>query len=60
MFNSSNKIYSKALKESGFTDELEYLPNEYRNLKRMKKRKAKERLFNLAPPYSNNIRINVS
>ena len=28
IFNISIKIYSKALKESGFTDELKYSPNE--------------------------------
>ena len=27
IFNKSSKIYSKAPKESGFTDELDYLPN---------------------------------
>ena len=27
IFNKSIKVYSKALKESGFTDELKYLPN---------------------------------
>ena len=32
VFNKSNKIYSKVLKESGFTDELKYLPNEVQQL----------------------------
>ena len=32
VFNKSNQIYSKALKESGFTDELKYLPNEVQQL----------------------------
>ena len=33
IFNKSIKIYSQALKESGFTDEVKYLPNEVQELK---------------------------
>ena len=43
IFNKSIKISSKALQESGFTDELKYLPNELQG-------NAKERSFGLTHP----------
>ena len=53
IFNKSIKIYSKALKESGFTGELKYLPNEVQQLESnevMKEGNAKERSFGSTHP----------
>ena len=43
ILNSSNRIYSKALKEIGFTDDLKYSLNEARQLEKNEERKLKER-----------------
>ena len=59
IFNKSVMIYSKALKESGFTDELKYLPNEVRQLKNSKGRKRKRKIIWFNPPYSKNEITNV-
>ena len=58
MFNKSIKIYSKVLKESGFTDGLKYLPNEVQ-LENNEGRKRKRKITWLNPPYSKNIKTNV-
>ena len=52
IFNKSIRIYSKALKERGFTDELKYLPNEVQQLKNYKGRKRNRKIIWLTPPYS--------
>ena len=52
IFNKSIKIYSKALKESGFTDELKYLPNELQELGNKNRRKRKRTIIWFNPPYS--------
>ena len=41
IFNKSIKIYSKAVKDSGFTDELKYLPNKVQQVGNNKGRKHK-------------------
>ena len=43
IFNKSIKIYSKALKESGCTNEIKFLPMKYSNLKLTKEGNAKEK-----------------
>ena len=52
IFNKSIKIYSKALKESGFTDEIKYSPNEVQELRKKNRRKRKRKIILLNPPYS--------
>ena len=59
MFNKSIKIYSKALKESGFTVELKYLPNEVQELRNNNRRKRRRKIIWFNPPYSKNVRTNV-
>ena len=59
IFNKSIKIYSKALKESGFTDELKYLPNEVQQLENNEGRKRKRKIIWFNPPYSKNVKTNV-
>ena len=58
--NQSIKIYSKALKDSGFKDKLKYLPNQVHQVgnNKERKRKTKSNWFN--PPYSKNVKINMS
>ena len=45
IFNKSIKIDSKALKESGFTDEPKYLPNEVQELGNNNRRKRKRKII---------------
>ena len=59
ILNKSIKIYSKALKESDFTDELKYLPNEVQQLESNERRKRKRKIIWFNPPYSKNVKINV-
>ena len=59
IFNKSIKIYSKALKESGFTDELKYLPNEVQEFGNNNRRKCKTKIIWSNPPYSKNVETNV-
>ena len=59
IFNKSIKIYSKALKESGFTVELKYLPNEVQELGNKNRRKRKRKIIWFNPPYSKNVKTNV-
>ena len=59
LFNKSIKIYNKALKESGFTDELKYLPNEVQQLENNERRKRKRKIIWFNPPYSKNVKTNV-
>ena len=58
--NQSIKIYSKALKDSGFKDKLKYLPNQVHQVgnNKERKRKTKSNWFN--PPYSKNVKISHS
>ena len=49
IFNKSIKIYSKALKKSGFTDELKYLRNEVQQLENNEGRKPQKKA-NLVQP----------
>ena len=58
--NQSIKIYSKALKDSGFKDKLKYLPKQVHQVgnNKERKRKTKSNWFN--PPYSKNVKINMS
>ena len=55
IFNKSIKIYSKALKESGFTDEVKYLPNEVQELGNNNRRKCRRKINWFNPPYSKNV-----
>ena len=55
IFNKSIKIYSKALKESGFTDEVKYLPNEVQELGNNNRRKCRRKIIWFNPPYSKNV-----
>ena len=59
IFNKSIKIYSKALKDSDFTDELKYLPNELQQLGNKNRRKRKRKIIWFNPPYSKNVNTNV-
>ena len=59
IFNKSIKIYSKTLKESGFTDELKYLSNYVQELGNKNRRKRKRKLIWFNPPYSKNVKTNV-
>ena len=59
LFNKSIKIYNKALKESGFTDELKYLPNEVQQLENNERRKRKRKIIWFNLPYSKNVKTNV-
>ena len=59
IFNKSTKIYSKALKESGFTDEPKYLPNEVQELANNNRRIRKRKIIWFNPPYSKNVKTNV-
>ena len=59
IFNKSIKIDSKALKESGFTDEPKYLPNEVQELGNNNRRKRKRKIIWFNPPYSKNVKTNV-
>ena len=59
IFNKSIKIYSKALKESGFTDELKYLSNDVQELGNKNRRKRKRKIIWFNPPYSKNVKTNV-
>ena len=59
LFNKSIKIYNTALKESGFTDELKYLPNEVQQLENNERRKRKRKIIWFNPPYSKNVKTNV-
>ena len=59
IFNKSIKIYSKALKESGFTDELKYLPSEVQELWNKNRRKRRRKIIWFNPPYSKNVKTNV-
>ena len=59
IFNKSIKIYSKALKESGFMDEPKYLPNEVQELGNNNRRKRRRKIILFNPPYSKNGKINV-
>ena len=59
IFNKSIKIYSKPLKESGFTDELKYLPNEVQELGNNNRRKRKRKIIWFNPLYSKNVKTNV-
>ena len=60
IFNKSIKIYSKALKKSGFTDELKYLRNEVQQLENTEGRKRKRKITSFNPHFSKNIMTNVS
>ena len=51
IFHKSIKVYSKVLKESSFTDELKYLPNEVQQLENNERRKCKREIIWLNPPY---------
>ena len=59
IFNKSITIYSKALKESGFTDELKYLPNEIQQLENNEGRKPKREIIWFNLPYSKNVKTNL-
>ena len=59
IFNKSIKIYSKALKESGFTDELKYLPNEAQELGNNNRVKRRRKIIWFNLPYSKNVKTNV-
>ena len=59
IFNNSIKTYSKAFEESGFTDELKYLPNEIQELGNNNRRKRRRKIIWFNPPYSKNIKTNV-
>ena len=59
IFNKSTKIYSKALKESGFTDEPKYLPNEVQELANNNRRIRKRKIIWFNPPYSKSVKTNV-
>ena len=59
IFNKSIKIYSKTLKESGFTDELKYLPNEIQQRENKEGRKRERKIIYFNPLYSKNIKTNV-
>ena len=59
IFNKSIKIYSKALKESGFTDELKYSPNEEQELSNNNRRKYRGNIIWFNSPYSKNVKANV-
>ena len=48
--NKSIKIYSNALKESGFTDDLKYSPNLAQQLENSEGRKRKKRKFGSTHP----------
>ena len=50
ILNKSIKIYSKALKESGFTDDLKYAPNVAQQLENSEDRKRKKRKFGSTHP----------
>ena len=45
-------MYSKALKENGFTDELKYLPDVVQELGNNNRRKLKRKIILFNPPYS--------
>ena len=51
IFNKSIKIYRKALKESGFTNELKYLPNEVQELGNNNRGKRRRKIIWFNPPY---------
>ena len=57
-FNKSIKIYSKALKESGLTDKLKYLPNEVQQLENNEGRKRKRKIIWFNSPYSKSAKTN--
>ena len=59
IFNISIKIYNKALKVSGFTDELNYSPNEVHELRNKNRRKRIRKIIWFNPPYSKNVKTNV-
>ena len=59
IFNKSINIYRKALKESGFTDEIKYLPNEVQELGNNNRRKRKRKIIWFNPPCSKNVKTNV-
>ena len=59
IFNKSIKIYSKALKESRFTDELKYFPNEVQELGNNNRRKRKRKIIWFNPPCSKNVKTNL-
>ena len=59
IFNKSIKIYSKALKETGFTDELKYLPNEVQELGNRNRRKRKRKIIWFNPFYSKIVKTSV-
>ena len=59
IFNKSNKIYSKALKESGFTNELNHLPNEVQELGNNNRGKRRRKIIWFNPPYWKNVKTNV-
>ena len=59
IFNKSIKIYSKALKESGFMDELKYLPNEVQQLGNSDRRKCKIKIVWFNPTCSKIVKIDL-
>ena len=59
IFNKSIKIYSKALKESGFTDELKYLPTEVQQHGNNDRRKRQRKIIWFNPPYPKNVKTTV-
>ena len=59
IFSKSIKIYSKALKENDFMDELKYLRNEEQQLENNEREKRKRKIIWFNPPYSKNVKTNV-
>ena len=65
ILNKPSKIYNQVLKESGFTDDLKYSPNEVQQLenkenkKEMKRKKKKKKIIWFSPPYSKNVKTSL-
>ena len=58
-FYKSFKIYSEAIKESKFTNDLKYSPNEAKQIENDKERKRKRKIIWLNSPYSEQVKTDV-
>ena len=58
-FYKSFKIYSEAIKESKFTNDLKYSPNEAKQIENDEERKRKRKIIWLNSPYSEQVKTDV-
>ena len=52
-------LYEDALKRSGFTEKLEYIPKEINNNNNENQKKRKRKIIWFNPPYSKNVKTNI-